>query len=287
MKKIISILTHKLSPSLIFTVSYFSKNIKNEIYIHVDKKTEIEPFLFMARDNVFFISDRVDVSWGNISVVDATIKLLEAVKDVNYDSLSLISGDDIPACNELVFDEFLNQNLDKDFIHIQDERNGFVNPYDRVFKKYPSFVFKKEKNILVNFILKLNLLPYDARVKKYFTESGIKLFKGTQWFTFRKSTIVAMLDFINKNPHYYESFIHSFCPDEIFFQTIFVHLNLNKYHDKSKLNDCCRYIDWSSGPEYPKLLNRMDFYNIKNKGYFFARKVSDNITEDDMLYLVN
>ena len=44
-----------------------------------------------------------------------------------------------------------------------------------------------------------------------------------------------------------------------------------------------RYIDWNSGPEYPKILTQQDFVNIKNNensDCIFARKFSEDIDID-------
>lgn len=45
----------------------------------------------------------------------------------------------------------------------------------------------------------------------------------------------------------------------------------------SKLNDALRYIDWFTGPDYPRELSVNDLNDIQGKKYFFARKISRSI----------
>ena len=47
-------------------------------HIHVDAKTPIEPFEneLKGEDSLWFITDRVNVYWGDFSQVEATLKLI-------------------------------------------------------------------------------------------------------------------------------------------------------------------------------------------------------------------
>ncbi|HFS2503573.1 TPA: hypothetical protein ACHXK7_003055, partial [Escherichia coli] len=55
------------------------------------------------------------------------------------------------------------------------------------------------------------------------------------------------------------------CGDEVFFHTLLKHLNVTDiYHNTTMINDALRYIDWTTGPEYPRMLNEKDIEQIKN-----------------------
>ncbi|EPJ5820036.1 beta-1,6-N-acetylglucosaminyltransferase, partial [Klebsiella pneumoniae] len=47
--------------------------------------------------------------------------------------------------------------------------------------------------------------------------------------------------------------------------------------DKSKINNALRYTDWTTGPQYPRLLDSSDLEKINNTFCFFARKINDSI----------
>src|SRR5690606_33969908 len=70
-----------------------------DIYIHLDKKIDIENFQFISKQQrVFFIKNRKVCNWGGFSFVIAiTVSLKEILaKEVKYDYINLLSGQDYP-----------------------------------------------------------------------------------------------------------------------------------------------------------------------------------------------
>lgn len=72
----------------------------------------------------------------------------------------------------------------------------------------------------------------------------------------------------------------------MFFQTLINHLECERYTDKTKMNDCLRYLDWSTGPDYPRTLDLSDFSAISKSGCMFARKASPTLTDTDFIKLI-
>jgi hypothetical protein len=100
------------------------------------------------------------------------------------------------------------------------------------------------------------------------------MYKGAQWFTFKKSTVEFILNYIATNAWFYELFEHSICADEVFFHTVFkINQELKIFRNSRYLNSELRYIDWKSGPEYPKMLNVSDMVAMKSSNCLFARKL--------------
>lgn len=57
--------------------------------------------------------------------------------------------------------------------------------------------------------------------------------------------------------------------------------NIYNYENKDSDSEMAvRYIDWTTGPTYPRILNEDDFYKIKNSACLFARKFDDNLDFD-------
>ena len=55
------------------------------------------------------------------------------------------------------------------------------------------------------------------------------------------------------------------------------------YRTQHRIKDCetgLRYIDWDSGPDYPRTLDESDFDKMKQSGMLFARKMNTDITVD-------
>jgi hypothetical protein len=48
------------------------------IFIHIDKKTDIRPFLEIAGENIQFTPERVAVYWGDYSTTEAILILINA-----------------------------------------------------------------------------------------------------------------------------------------------------------------------------------------------------------------
>lgn len=279
MEKLYFILCHKVKPSLIFTVNYLSSFEENRIIIHVDKKSAIDEFQFLSKENVQFTNKRLDIKWGHISMVDATLLGFEESLNYKFEFLFLISGDDLPVMSNGCANYFLNKN-NKDFIHFQDERDNFTDPNERVCFDYPNWSYQKK----FSFINKVRFKVFNAIKKNnldkvsYFEGMKMDLKKGPQWFTLRRSTVLSIKGFLSTNKVFRECFENSYCPDEVFFHTLINHLvpKENFYHNQNFLNDSLRYIDWSTGPDYPRVLNGSDIKKSIYNRYFFARKFSDN-----------
>ena len=74
---------------------------RNDIYLHIDKKVvlgSLEQDLFrLAKARLFVLEQRLDVRWGDISVVKAELLLLETASMKGpYDYYHLLSGVDLP-----------------------------------------------------------------------------------------------------------------------------------------------------------------------------------------------
>ena len=285
MKKIFAITCHKLTQPLIHTVTYFSSFEENIVLIHVDKKSNIEDFLFLKAKNVHFIENRISILWGNVSQIISTIELMKY--SLKYEYFFLLSGDDIPLRSNKDLNNFLYKNIKYDFIHYQDGKTPYINPEDRVKYNYPSFFFLKKKTFYIRlkkfFVYTFKDVFYKNKLFNDYKINIPKLYKGTNWFGLKKSTIVYISEYISNNPWFLDLFEKSVCGDEIFFHSII------KANDKIIIFDnpnyghkALRYIDWVSGPEYPKILNEEDSSNMKKSNYFFARKVHEDAKDSFM-----
>jgi hypothetical protein len=96
-----------------------------DIYIHVDKKSNIGPQLKIS-SQIHILPDkyRVDVQWATFSQVQATLNLLRfASQHEKYEHYWLCSGQDYPikSVDEIV--QFLHSKPDTNFIQIWNSKN--------------------------------------------------------------------------------------------------------------------------------------------------------------------
>ena len=58
--------------------------------------------------------------------------------------------------------------------------------------------------------------------------------------------------------------------------------NIYNYENKDSDSEMAvRYIDWTTGPNYPRILNEDDFLKIKESNCIFARKFDENMNFDN------
>lgn len=294
MNKIFAITCHRLTNPLIHTVRYLSSFKENTLLIHLDLKSSIEDFLFLESDNVIFIPNRVDLVWGGVTQIQASINLMSYAKKYNFEYFFLLSGDDVPLTNNLVMNSFLEENKGLEFIHYQNYKNNYVIPDERLKYRYFDFHHTRNKNFIEKVLIKLHWsLRIFFKNKSYTTNTKLfpDLYKGVNWLGLTHKTLLYMLSYIDKNKFYFESYKKSLCADEVFFHSI---INTSKdvvfYFDNNNINNALRFIDWNSGPEFPKVFHENDLLKIKKSTrgrVFFARKVAPDISCDFLEKLID
>ena len=87
-----------------------------DMYIHVDKKSDISPFQDKMKDcsRVYFTKNRVSVYWGSYSAIEATLELMRTAinSGIHYDRFVLFQNLDYPIkSNEFIL-QFFEKNKD-------------------------------------------------------------------------------------------------------------------------------------------------------------------------------
>lgn len=250
-----------------------------DIYIHVDKKSDINEFNLDSRaNNIKFLNDRVDVRWGDYSTILAIINLLKEIKDKNYDYVFLLSGDCLPLKDKESIKKYLSDNIGKEYLGVMDINEDNIKNIKYLYREY---AFKKNKNIFEKIFFKFQRKFGFLKTNKYFKYLP-SVNKGCLWFTLTGECCKYILEYIEKNPKYLNAFKGSYCGDEMFIQTIVCNSKFKNRLNDIDLNDnymALRYIDWETGPDLPKVLDESDFERIinSNKNVLFARKFSEDI----------
>lgn len=266
-------------------------------YIHIDLKQAIEPFQKALHDipNIYFLKneEREKGTWGDIGIVKATINALKkVVADKREGYCILLSGQDYPLNNNDFILNFFsrkknihyitmypipNPNLDQGGLH-RINKYKINKSHNRGHFLFLPSIFDKDfygKTTMG----KLNFLRKSKRWKDIFQvirkrkfPKKLKPYSGSQWWALNLKTIKKTLHFIEKYPEYLEYHHYSLLPDEMFFQSIVIHLeNL----ENSKISKSLTYVNWErpSGP-LPVTFQKEDFKELEeaSKSYLFARK---------------
>ncbi|CRK81691.1 Core-2/I-Branching enzyme [Neobacillus massiliamazoniensis] len=277
-------------------VNQFIKQIISEnhadVFIHIDKKNYEDLTRKIIRNpRVKILQESIDVKWGDITQVDATILLLKEViaSGVNYDFVCFRSGQDLLVKNG--FTEFLGENKNKIFMnafHVRKKephaafvnvswpkmtRRLYLNPF------HPNRVFRRAIALLYSF--GVNVLPNKSQLPKDYS-----IYNGSNWFCIPLDVANYIIKFLDENEWFYEVFKNSLVPDEFFFQTLI----MNSKYKADVVNDNLMYIKFAEslkGRNNPITLTMEHIEIIKKSNEYFARKFDENVDKVVIEYFTN
>lgn len=249
-------------------------------FIHVDKKSDIADKIEL-RKNVILLPDkfRVDVRWGQYSIVQATLNLMNyATQYDHYDYFCLMSGQDFPIVSPNILISYLKSNNGKNFVNLFESKNFGLN-HTNNYDKRNEIVFPKwiiERNLPIRVIRRLWVMVtggYNHTYKIFKRNPSINLnfYFGSTWWCIHSDFVNWMNDYLDKNKLYEEFYKLTVCADESFFQTLLMN---SPYADTRC--DYLHYIDWSEGKNSPKNLTTKDYNYIINSGKMFTRKIDED-----------
>ena len=294
MKIAFLILAHGNIPQLNCFIRQLLKYDGSCVYIHLDIKAGDAEKDIIKDDRVTVIPTRLDLKWGDYTLIEATNRLLEYAYDAgHHDWYSLHSGADMAIRPVSELADFLESdgkffygNFGKMPMKGWDYKGGM----GRLCLYWPKFFRKKAGKYSPRRILRgLYGRIYDKGLIK-----GKKLpekyifYGGSEWFTASDECIGKTLEFLKKNPDYDKLFHNALSSDEIYFNTVFEAVKGDKTGVE---NNHLRFIDWGErgqvklgGPN----TCAMSFLNdILKSGRFFARKFDMNFDREIVEYFEN
>ena len=258
MKIAFLILAHK-SPKQLQMLLDVLKHPAFHFYIHIDKKTNAEPFEYLREyENVFFISKRAKIFWAGFGTIQATLNGFKEIPLDKYDYINVISAQDFPLKSATYIYEYLEKNNGTEFITCQSIEDEWpvaprVKKYHLINWRIPG---KYRLGDFLTFILPERKFPLDY-----------KIVGRANWFTLTTKAVKYSLGFLNKNPAVIHYFKYCWGADEFIFSTILYNSSF-----KNKIADNLIYVDWSSGKAHPKILTADDYDALTSSTKLFARK---------------
>ena len=254
-------------------------DVRNDIYIHIDKKTRIVDEKMIAswaeRSGVFFVPG-MKIYWGTISQVKCEIAMLEAALPGHYHYYHLISGMDFPLKDQDYIHQLLEEE-NSEFLkyHADGENNDpflykvkYYHPLHRFVGK-GDFEGPGRKNEFMRWLGKQQWFIQDYqerhgvdRTKKY---SGITFYKGTNWFSITHDFAEYV---IAQKQRIFRIYRLTNGPDEFVMPTLALNSSFADRVKKLSL----RHIDWDRGKPYE--FTEDDLEELKESDALFARKIS-------------
>lgn len=240
--------------------------------------------------NVFFLEgkERMSVAHGGYTMIECTLRLMHKAYGMGCDYFHLMSGQDYPCRSNVELDKFFKEHEGFSFINMDCE--NFRE--ECMVKKYPLRVmpwyihdFPHRDIKMIDFCVRaFNKISKHLYIRK----SIPNLWGGWQWFSWHKSLAEFVMQQEKENPKYFKRFHHTYCGDELIFQTLF-HGREEELHIIK--GNALRYINWNkkakgrNHPGSPLLLNEEEYDEIVESGAFFCRKVHPAVSSKllDML----
>lgn len=247
----------------------------SDVYIHHDAKAPFD----LRRDAAawelerfpgqLFHADRVHVSWGEWSIVQATLNCMRLAREQEYntDYFMLLSGSCMPVKPIHTLESFLQKNNGIDFIEVVNahqhrwitdgiqherwEQFHYIN-----WREHPalfSVVLDMQKKLGIKRQLPLKHTP----------------FMGSQWWCLRATTVDPILTLIDKHPKLERFYHRTWVPDELFFQTMVGNL-IPADNIRTEILSRYKFNSWG----VPRVYYDDDVAELLAETTYFARKIS-------------
>lgn len=259
----------------------------DRFFIHIDKKSDIRLFgTDKYDDNVIFLEKRLNLWWGEYSIVHATLDLMSHAlfSNSDFDYFILLSGSDYPIRSRIQLNRYLAENYGTEFINLTEMPNDVLDKnVDRLL--YYRFQKKYDDALCANLINRVNSFMRKIGITRDYSNLlyPLKPFAGSQWWALTRDACHYILSFVEENQSVVHFFKNTHTPDESFFQTI-----IGNSSFRQKVGRNLTYADWQHfGPPFPACINmwHIDLFRQKKPFFytdsygsgelFFARKFPD------------
>lgn len=231
-------------------------NSKYRIVIHAKNPTTLTSSIWTSRNST--ILKPIPTAWGTISLVKATIYLLQtAISDPSVTKFVLLSEFCLPT-------------------------NNFNNMYNTLISE--------TNRSRIHWMLGKNMDRYSI-IKSYVNMPAHNWAKQSQWMCLDRKHVSTLLSPIHTNILNQQLKDYMYCPapDEHFFINMFLYVV--RINNNEIINHPITFVDWSNNSKHPVTFNTIikDVIELcrKNK-IFFARKfVQMPLSSTDINYLLD
>lgn len=271
MKHAYLILAHN-EPELLSLLVERLDDVRNDIYIHFDRKLSILPNIKTQHAGLYILKDRVDVRWADVSMLEAEYKLFHAVVDsgCQYSHHHLISGVDLPLKNQDYIHSFFAQHQGKEFVGLHqrpmnshaDRALHYWHPFTRSFRG-SGCVFAI-KRILRYLVIQTQVLLGIRR------NTTIPFHKGGQWVSITRGLIDYLLE---QEDRAFTIFSRTFGADEYFVPTLIWDTPFMErlFDATDESRGAMRYIGWRADGQLIDFTPQ-DLPALQQTECLFARK---------------
>jgi len=243
-------------------------------YVHVDRKSKpevVDAFMALGRKypgvKVF---SRYRVNWGGNNHLKAILLLVEEALRDGMGYCHLITGQDYPLMSaEALLAEGERQVSYLDSVQLprSDWKDG---GYDRLvyYNLFDLFNGRtKWGRRMIHYIVAIQrIVSFKRKIPL-----DIPYYGGMTYWSLTRECLEYAVRYAEEHPRFMKAFDHSFCAEEIFFQTVL----MNSPFRDAIVNDDRRFIVWEfRDGNNPATLDERDYESVATSPAFFMRKVA-------------
>lgn len=244
-----------------------------DFYVHIDRKVGALPSLYVRHSGLFFVRNRVDTRWGDVSQIETEYALFgEAYHPGEYAFYHLISGTHFPLKSVDSILSFYEQRIGHVFLDWFGKDDSYqetlkVHRYNFFTNRYaygPSVIRR-----LYQILWRISSLSQGVfNVKRY---SSVDFYKASNWVSLPENVLLFLLD--NKRI-IIKKYSWTFCGDEYFVPT-----ELMNSEYRSQIVDSYPILYQKMECANPRVLTLSDFDSLIRSDCLFARKFSSKSVE--------
>ncbi len=254
---------------------------RNDIYIHLDRKAPFAPEAFsdcVRHAGLHFVTPRIAVHWGGVSIMRAELALLKAAVPGGYAFYHLLSGMDLPIKDQDTIHSFFDAHPDREFLNFWQFKPTTQSRF-RYYTLFPEGTGFFLTNWLNN-VFKGILMALHLRINQ-----DVDFHFAAQWF----SITHACAEYVLSREAWLEKvFRHTNTPDEVFLATVVwnspfreklydgqEHVQNQDIHNTANM----RFIDWTRGKSirHPWTFTLDDKDLLMGVPHFWARKFDEQV----------
>ena len=261
----------------------------SDIYIHIDSLVDQSDLVEALKDikNCFFLQNRIHCGWGCWNGVVATVELLRATLDKEYDRITFLQGADYPIKKDTEIVQFYNKFASTEFIRgcfISNSKDSYFWPKCRYLS------FRNNSNVVKKILTKfLHMTKIKMRSGYITSDEGTKL--GVYWggalWSVTGECAKYIVEYYDSHPKFNRWFYYTFAPDELYFVTVIMNSpyktkTMNggaEPENRGTTNWRCLH-KWEYLPGRAKIYTIKDIQEIASCSELYIRKVcTDESTE--------
>ena len=264
-----------------------------EIFVHIDKKgLAIKEDLFKD-PRVHILPESYSVEWGEFSQIRYVLYMMEYIQSFgHFDYYSIHSGSDLlvrPMEELKAYLEETDMYAYLDCHRLPWSRWQYGGGMGRLRLIWPAWMRKRlpqhsPQRYLRAIYGRLYALPF-LRLRKL--PEGMEFYGKSAWYTLREDCVRDLLNYVREHPDYPAFFRTVLCGDEIFFDTLVMHLaGIRGCRDRVFRHNNLLFDDLFNGDRSnvgaPKVMTMKDTGAIVESGAFFTRK-TDPLVDGEII----